>query len=137
MMTMQSDNPSPTLDFVFRKLFGSEENKDLLMSLINSIVEPDFHLTDVEIKNPFNLADYLDAKETIVDIKAQDQAGLWYDLEMLPTCTQKWLFATFGARSRRCEHPGPKHLKSCSAVHLSFYCLKSVNVSFSWPITPF
>jgi len=52
------------------------------MSLINSIVEPDFHLTDVEIKNPFNLADYLDAKETIVDIKAQDQAGLWYDLEM-------------------------------------------------------
>ena len=81
-MTVPGNNPSPTLDFVFRKLFGSEENKDLLISLINSIVEPDYHLTDVKIKNPFNLADYLDAKETIVDIKAQDQDGLWYDLEM-------------------------------------------------------
>jgi predicted transposase/invertase (TIGR01784 family) len=79
---MPGDNPSPTIDFVFRKLFGSEENKDLLISLINSIVEPDFHVTDLVIKNPFNLAAYLDAKETIVDIKAQDQDGLWYDIEM-------------------------------------------------------
>ena len=29
---------NPRVDFAFKKLFGSEENKDLLISLINSIV---------------------------------------------------------------------------------------------------
>ena len=81
-MTMREGNPSPTLDFVFRKLFGSEENKDLLISLINSIVEPRLHLTDAAIKNPFNLAAYVGSKESIVDIKAQDQDGTWYCIEM-------------------------------------------------------
>jgi predicted transposase/invertase (TIGR01784 family) len=79
---MRGGNPSPTIDFVFRKLFGSEENKDLLISLINSIVEPRLHLTDVVIKNPFNLAAYKGSKESIVDIKAQDQDGNWYGIEM-------------------------------------------------------
>src|ERR1035438_3951666 len=81
-MTIRGENPSPTVDFVFRKLFGSEENKDLLISLINSIVKPPLHLTDVVIKNPFNLAAYKERKETIVDIKARDQDGIWYDIEM-------------------------------------------------------
>jgi len=51
-------NFNPKIDLVFRKLFGSEENKDLLISLINSVVEPHIHVTAVVIKNPFNLADY-------------------------------------------------------------------------------
>jgi hypothetical protein len=33
---------NPRVDFAFKKLFGTEENKDLLISLINAIVsEPD------------------------------------------------------------------------------------------------
>src|ERR1700742_3683122 len=75
-------NFNPKIDLVFRKLFGTEENKDLLISLINSVVEPGIHVTDVIIKNPFNLADYLGGKESILDIKAQDQNGIWYDIEM-------------------------------------------------------
>src|SRR3569833_302140 len=72
----------PRVDFVFRKLFGSDENKDLLISLINSIVEPEFSIVDVEIKNPFNLAAYINDKGSIFDIKAVDQDGVWYDIEM-------------------------------------------------------
>ena len=73
---------NPKIDFVFRRLFGSEENKDLLISLINSVVEPTPHIVDVTIKNPFNLAAYRDAKESILDIKAIDRDGTWYDIEM-------------------------------------------------------
>jgi predicted transposase/invertase (TIGR01784 family) len=73
---------NPKVDFIFRKLFGSDENKDLLISLINSIVEPELRLTDVVIKNPFNLASYERLKESILDIKAVDQNGIWYDIEM-------------------------------------------------------
>lgn len=73
---------NPKIDVVFRKLFGSEENKDLLISLINSVVEPTPPIVDVTIKNPYNLAAYRDAKESILDIKAVDSNGTWYDIEM-------------------------------------------------------
>ncbi|WP_200773971.1 PD-(D/E)XK nuclease family transposase, partial [Tepidibacter formicigenes] len=29
---------NPKVDFVFKKLFGSEENKDILISFINSVL---------------------------------------------------------------------------------------------------
>jgi predicted transposase/invertase (TIGR01784 family) len=73
---------NPKTDFVFHKLFGSDENKDLLISLINSVVGPDLLITDVTIKNPFNLADYPRQKQSILDIKAVDEHGVWYDIEM-------------------------------------------------------
>ena len=73
---------SPKTDFVFRKLFGSDENKDLLISLINSVVGPELRITDVTIKNPFNLSEYPRLKESILDIKAVDENGVWYDVEM-------------------------------------------------------
>jgi predicted transposase/invertase (TIGR01784 family) len=79
MTTIKID---PKVDFVFRKLFGSDENKDLLISLINSVLEPEVPIVDVVIKNPFNLAEYDSDKESILDIKAVDQDGKWYDIEM-------------------------------------------------------
>ncbi|WP_202905430.1 PD-(D/E)XK nuclease family transposase, partial [Clostridium botulinum] len=32
---------NPKVDFAFKKLFGSEENKDILISFINSILSED------------------------------------------------------------------------------------------------
>jgi predicted transposase/invertase (TIGR01784 family) len=74
------------VDVVFQILFGSEKNKDLLISLLNSIVGPGIHVVDVSIKNPFNLASYRRGKRSILDIKAVDQNGIWYDIEM--QCTE-------------------------------------------------
>jgi predicted transposase/invertase (TIGR01784 family) len=73
---------NPKIDLVFRKLFGTDENKDLLISLINSIIEPAIPLTNITIKNPYNLANYVGGKTSIVDIKAQDAEGTWYDIEL-------------------------------------------------------
>jgi len=75
-------NYNPKIDLVFRKLFGSEENKDLLLSLINGIIYSRPHLTDLTIKNPYNLAEYIGSKTSILDVKAVDQDGVWYDIEM-------------------------------------------------------
>ena len=72
----------PKTDIVFRKLFGSEANLRILIALINSIVGPAIHVVDVAIKNPYNLAAYIGSKSTIRDIKAVDQNGIWYDIEM-------------------------------------------------------
>jgi len=73
---------NPRVDFAFKKLFGSEENKDLLISLINAIVSEKEQVADVELKNPYNLADYRAGKMSILDIKAKDQSGSWYNIEM-------------------------------------------------------
>ena len=73
---------NPRVDFAFKKLFGSEENKDLLISLINAIVSEEEQVVEVELKNPYNLADYRADKISILDIKARDENGRWFNVEM-------------------------------------------------------
>ena len=77
----------PTSDLFFRYLFGSEENGELLLSFINSVmVDVNFPtLSSVEIKNPFNLKTIVFEKETILDIKAVDNSGRQYDIEVQST----------------------------------------------------
>jgi predicted transposase/invertase (TIGR01784 family) len=73
---------NPRVDFAFKKLFGSEENKDLLISLINAIVSREEQVVEVELKNPYNLADYRAGKISILDIKAKAENGRWFNIEM-------------------------------------------------------
>jgi len=73
---------NPRVDFAFKKLFGSEENKDLLISLINAIVSEQEQVVELELKNPYNLADYQAGKMSILDIKAKAENGNWFNVEM-------------------------------------------------------
>ena len=73
---------NPRVDFAFKKLFGSEENKDLLISLINSIVSEQEQVVEVTLKNPYNLADYRAGKMSILDIKARSENNRWFNVEM-------------------------------------------------------
>ena len=45
---------NPRVDLAFKKIFGVEENKDLLISLINSIVSADDQVQDLTLLNPYN-----------------------------------------------------------------------------------
>lgn len=73
---------NPKVDFAFKKLFGSPENKDILISFINSMIREEEKIKDIELKNPYNIASYRKGKMTILDIKAVDENGVWYDIEM-------------------------------------------------------
>ena len=73
---------NPKIDFAFKKLFGSEENKDILIGFINSIVSEDQQVKDIILKNPYNFENYKNNKMSILDIKAVDEKGVWYDIEM-------------------------------------------------------
>jgi len=73
---------NPKIDLVFRKLFGSEENKDILLSFVNSVLEGRTIIKDLTLKNPYNLSNYVSGKMSILDIKAVDEQGIWYDIEM-------------------------------------------------------
>jgi predicted transposase/invertase (TIGR01784 family) len=77
---MQKVNPK--IDLVFKKLFGSEENKDILLSLINAVLPDNQQIAEITLKNPYNIADYAEGKLSILDIKAEDAQGNLYDIEM-------------------------------------------------------
>ena len=76
------DRINPRIDLAFKKLFGVEENKDLLMSLINSIVSNEDQVIDVTILNPYNVQNFGDDKLSILDIKAKNRDGKLYNIEM-------------------------------------------------------
>ncbi|TAE47897.1 MAG: Rpn family recombination-promoting nuclease/putative transposase [Bacteroidetes bacterium] len=71
-------------DIAFRKIFGNESRKETLISFLNAIL--DFHsdqrITQVSILNPYQLPKLKGGKVTIIDVKATDQAGNTYIIEM-------------------------------------------------------
>ena len=79
---MQPIGIRPTNDFAFKKTFGSPENKVALISLLNAILTLPVPIVDVTIENPYNLQDFQNDKLSILDIRAVDQRGAIYDVEM-------------------------------------------------------
>ena len=73
---------NPKIDLVFKKLFGSEENKDILLSLINAILPYQQQVAKITLKNPYNVSDYAEGKLSILDIKAEGEDGRLFDVEM-------------------------------------------------------
>ena len=75
----------PTVDFVFKLLFGSPENVDLLIHLLNAVLNPEFPIVEVVILNPYNEKSFEEDKLSIVDVKARDSSGVWYVIEVQTT----------------------------------------------------
>jgi len=73
---------SPRVDIAFKKIFGVEENKDLLISLINSIVSQADQVADVTLLNPYNPQSFKTDKLSILDIKAKGIDGKRFNIEI-------------------------------------------------------
>ena len=60
-------------DFAFKKVFGSEGSKDLLISFLNSVIEFDQQqtITDLTIVDPYSIPLLKGMKDTFVDVKAE------------------------------------------------------------------
>ena len=75
---------SALLDIVFKYLLGSRESTPLLTEFINA-VEKDSGFPEIEeitIENPFNEKTFLDDKLSIIDVRARDKEGKWYNIEV-------------------------------------------------------
>ena len=73
---------SPRIDLVFKKIFGVEENKDLLISLINAIVSAEDQVADITLLNPYNVKNFLSEKGSILDVKAKGLDGTYFNIEI-------------------------------------------------------
>ncbi|QDU28145.1 PD-(D/E)XK nuclease family transposase [Anatilimnocola aggregata] len=74
----------PKVDYAFKKLLGSESSADLLVSFLNAVLDPPPHQTiqQAEILNPFQPQESEDDKLSILDIKARDETGRLFNIEM-------------------------------------------------------
>lgn len=74
----------PKVDYAFKRLFGVERNRHLLIDLIDAVLDspPEHRIVEVELLNPFSEQEALDDRLTILDVKARDQSGRRFNIEM-------------------------------------------------------
>ena len=61
---------NPQIDFVFKKIFGTEKNKPILINFLNAVIKPPTPIKDVEIKNNDIDKDFIEDKFSRLDVKA-------------------------------------------------------------------
>ena len=61
---------NPKIDFVFKKIFGSEEHPEILISFLNAVLKPIKPIVSVNIKNSDLEKDYIEDKFSRLDVKA-------------------------------------------------------------------
>src|SRR5436853_610879 len=74
----------PKTDFVFKKLFGTEANKPLLISLLNSLLnlKGEHAILDVTYLREEERPAVPELKSSIVDVKCRDGRGTHFIVEM-------------------------------------------------------
>ena len=74
---------SPKTDFAFKKIFGSTDSKDILISFLNALLyagEPT--IKDLEIIDPYSASKVRTLKDTYLDVKAQITGNKTVIIEM-------------------------------------------------------
>ena len=73
---------NPHTDFGFKRLFGSEFNKDLLISFLNAMFHGEQNVQDVTYLNSEQLGDRSDARRAIFDVYCENDKGEKFIVEM-------------------------------------------------------
>ena len=74
---------SPKIDYVFKKVFGSEESTDILISFLNAVIyDGEKTIQSLTIINPYNAGKVLTLKDTYLDVKAVLADGKIVVIEM-------------------------------------------------------
>ena len=79
----------PKNDFAFKRVFGSEKNKDILIQFLNDILDHQYigQIKDITFLPTIQEPAVAASKQSIVDVLCQDQHGVQYIVEMQVTAT--------------------------------------------------
>jgi predicted transposase/invertase (TIGR01784 family) len=74
----------PKNDVAFKKIFGNEAKKEILVSFLNAVLglSGDREIADLEILNPYQTPKIEALKETLLNVKARDKRGVTFIVEM-------------------------------------------------------
>ena len=75
---------NPKTDFAFKKIFGSENSRDILISFLNAVLELDhpYLIQEVDILDPYLAPKIQGVKDTYLDVRVRDEKGRSYVIEM-------------------------------------------------------
>ncbi|MCY0876657.1 MAG: Rpn family recombination-promoting nuclease/putative transposase, partial [Firmicutes bacterium] len=81
---MTVDLLRPSVDFVFKRIFGVEENKDILLDFLNAVFESanEPGVTEIELLNPHLDKTSVYDKISVLDIKARTVDGTLINVEI-------------------------------------------------------
>ncbi len=115
-------------DFGFKRIFGTEFNKELLISFLNALLDGEQVIRDVHYLNNEHLGESIGSRKAIFDVFCENEHGEKFIVEM-QNVYQKFFkdrsiyYATFPIREQ--AHPGDWdfHLKSVYTVGLLNFVL--------------
>lgn len=73
---------NPYTDFGFKKLFGEEASKDLLIDFLNQLLPIQHQIKELSFKNPENMAETIEERKAIFDIYCESKSGEKFIVEM-------------------------------------------------------
>src|SRR5947208_763171 len=116
---------TPTVDYAFKHVFGRESTRPILISVLDSVLmpAPEHRLQDLELLNPFNPKEALDDKLSILDIKARDQSGRQFNIEMQMLAFRYYekRILYYGCRLHQQQlHEGEDYLTLKPTISISF-----------------
>jgi predicted transposase/invertase (TIGR01784 family) len=115
----------PKVDYAFKHLFGRDATRPILVNLLDSVLDPTpgHAICDIELLNPFNPKETLDDKLSILDIKARDETGRQFNIEMqmlaYPHYAQRILYYACKLHQQQL-HEGQGYLALRPTISISF-----------------
>jgi predicted transposase/invertase (TIGR01784 family) len=73
---------NPYTDFGFKKLFGEEGSKDLLIDFLNQLLPEHHQIAQLSFKNPENFSNTAEERKAIFDIYCESVSGERFIVEM-------------------------------------------------------
>jgi predicted transposase/invertase (TIGR01784 family) len=75
---------NPKTDFAFKRIFGSEQSREILLSFLNAVLglETPYRIVDLTILDPYLAPKIQGMKDTYLDVRARDEQEKWYIIEM-------------------------------------------------------
>lgn len=82
MLHIEEKYINPQTDFGFKRLFGSEFNKEILISFLNALLAGEQNVKDVTYLNSEQLGDRMDSRRAIFDVYCENDKGEKFIVEM-------------------------------------------------------
>ena len=72
-------------DYAFKKVFGSENSKEILLDFLNAVLDLREKISDLSIEDPYNVPKLKGMKDTTVDVKATlaDKSQVIIEMQIL------------------------------------------------------
>ena len=115
----------PKVDYAFKHLLGKEATRPILIDVIDKVLDfgPGHQIRDIDLLNPFNPKEAFDDKLSILDIKARDQAGRQFNVEMQMLASpyyEKRILYYWAKLHQQQLHEGEDYLELKPTISISF-----------------